>query len=169
MLSHSRHTSDTAVIAMSRQAALLVTYLKTYLNDLERWLREWRMAINVKKSSTMLFAKAGRRIAKLPTLRGANPTGRYCPLSRGDPWYTVHLVDSHWSGEKESGTETKNAGTFPKQEKRSLHQERCSAAQAARLSFLHYACPIWWPATRSHIRKLLVLQSRCLRIAASAP
>jgi len=64
MLSPSRHAGDTAVIAMSRQAALLVKYLETYLSDLELWLREWRVAINVKKSSPMLFAKAGKRIAK---------------------------------------------------------------------------------------------------------
>jgi hypothetical protein len=31
---------DTAVIATSRQPALIVKYLKTHLNDLERWLRE---------------------------------------------------------------------------------------------------------------------------------
>jgi hypothetical protein len=69
MLSPFHHAGDTAVIAMSRQAALLAKYLETYLNGLERWLREWRIAVNVKKSSAMLFAKAGRRIAK-PRLFG---------------------------------------------------------------------------------------------------
>jgi hypothetical protein len=58
-----RHAyADTAVIATSRQSALLVIYLETYLSDLELWLSEWRVAINVSKSSAMLFAKTGRRI-----------------------------------------------------------------------------------------------------------
>ena len=92
--------------------------------------------------------------------------GQYRTLSRGDPWYTVHLVDSRRSGEKKSGAET---GTSPKQEKRSLHPEWCSATQAACPSYDDYACPIWRPAARPHIRKMLVLQSRCLRIATSAP
>jgi len=55
------YEDDTAVIAMSRQPALLVRYLEIYLCDLERWLREWRLAIIVSKSSALLFIKAGKR------------------------------------------------------------------------------------------------------------
>jgi len=54
------YADDTAIIATSRQPALLVKYLESYRSDLERWLSEWRIAINVSKSSAMLFA--GRRI-----------------------------------------------------------------------------------------------------------
>ena len=53
---------DTAVLATSRQPSLLIKYLETYLSDLERWLREWRITISVSRSSVMLFAEAGRRI-----------------------------------------------------------------------------------------------------------
>jgi hypothetical protein len=41
------YADDTAIIATSRKSALLIRYLETYLSDLERWLREWRIAINV--------------------------------------------------------------------------------------------------------------------------
>jgi len=34
---------------------------------------------------------------------------------------------------------------------------------------MDYARPVWRSAARSHIKKLLVLQSKCLRIATSAP
>jgi len=34
---------------------------------------------------------------------------------------------------------------------------------------MDYACPFWRSAARSHIKKLQVLQSKCLRIATSAP
>jgi hypothetical protein len=33
---------------------------------------------------------------------------------------------------------------------------------------MDFACPIWRSAARSHIRKLLMLQSKCLRIATNA-
>jgi hypothetical protein len=59
------YADDTAIITTSRQPALLVKYLETYLNDLERWLSEWRIAINVSKSSAMLLAKTGRRIQNI--------------------------------------------------------------------------------------------------------
>jgi hypothetical protein len=41
------YADDSAIIAMSRKSELLIRYLETYLSDLERWLREWRIAINV--------------------------------------------------------------------------------------------------------------------------
>ena len=40
---------------------LLVSYLQTYLSHLELWLTEWRVAINVSKSSAIIFERAGRR------------------------------------------------------------------------------------------------------------
>jgi hypothetical protein len=57
------YTDDTAIIATSRQPALFVSYLETYLSDIERWLGEWRIAC-VSKSTVMLFAKTRRRISK---------------------------------------------------------------------------------------------------------
>ena len=47
--------ASSAVIATSRRPAL-----ESYLANLERWLREWRFAINVSKSTAMLFTR--RRI-----------------------------------------------------------------------------------------------------------
>ena len=43
------------------QATLLVIYLESQLNDFQRWLSEWRLAINVSKSTAIIFARARRR------------------------------------------------------------------------------------------------------------
>ena len=50
-----QYADDTALVATSRQLALLVKYLETHLADLEIWLRDWRIAINVGKSAAVLF------------------------------------------------------------------------------------------------------------------
>ena len=55
------YADDTAIIAMSHKPTLPVSYLGSYLNDLQRWLSEWRIAINVSKSTALIFAHAGRR------------------------------------------------------------------------------------------------------------
>ena len=34
---------------------------------------------------------------------------------------------------------------------------------------MNYACPAWRYAARSHVRRLQVLQSKCLRLATGAP
>jgi hypothetical protein len=55
------YADDTAVIATFHKPTLLVSYLESYLNNLQRWLSERRIAINVSKSSAIIFARAGRR------------------------------------------------------------------------------------------------------------
>ena len=54
------YADDTAIIATSRKPTLLVSYLESYL-DIQRWLSEWRIVINVSKSTVIIFARAGRR------------------------------------------------------------------------------------------------------------
>ena len=39
------YADDTAIIATSRKPTLLVSYLESYLNDLQWWLSGWRIAI----------------------------------------------------------------------------------------------------------------------------
>jgi hypothetical protein len=46
------YAEDRAIIATSRRPTLLVSYLESYLNDLQRWLSDWRIAI-VSKSTTI--------------------------------------------------------------------------------------------------------------------
>jgi len=53
----------------------------------------------------------------------------------------------------------------PKQEKWSLHQEWSSAVQAAHPSYDGLLAPCLEAAVHCHIRKLQVLQSKCLCIA----
>jgi hypothetical protein len=60
----SWHADDTALVATSRSPSLLVGYLEPYLGRLERWLQDWRIAINVSKSTAVLSVKAARRIQK---------------------------------------------------------------------------------------------------------
>jgi hypothetical protein len=58
------YAGDTAIIAASRKPKLLVSYLQAYRNDLHWWLTEWRIAINVSKSTAIIFARAGRRFIR---------------------------------------------------------------------------------------------------------
>jgi retron-type reverse transcriptase len=55
------YANDTAITTTSRKPTLLVSYMESYLNDLQRWLSEWRIAINASKSTAIIFARAGRR------------------------------------------------------------------------------------------------------------
>jgi hypothetical protein len=89
MSSPSRHVElalyadDTAITATSRKPTLLFGYLESYLNDLQRWLSEWRIAINVSKRTACRTALHPIPISN--TLRGTNPVGRHHSLFGGNP------------------------------------------------------------------------------------
>ena len=55
------YAEGTAIITTSRKPRLLVSYLESYLNDLQRWLSEWILAINVSKCTAIIFALPGWR------------------------------------------------------------------------------------------------------------
>ena len=55
------YANDKAVIATSRTPTLLVSYLESYINVLQRWLSEWIIVINIRQSIAIIFALAGRR------------------------------------------------------------------------------------------------------------
>jgi hypothetical protein len=108
------YADDTAIISTSRKPTLLVNYLESYLNDLQRWLNEWRITINVSKSTAIIFARAERHypIPTSNTFRGTNRMGRYNSLSGGDAIYTTHLVASHQSGQEEGCPKVGYARSF---------------------------------------------------------
>jgi hypothetical protein len=54
------YADETAIITTSRKPTLLVSYPESNLKDLQRWLSEWRIAVNVSKSSATIFARTKR-------------------------------------------------------------------------------------------------------------
>jgi hypothetical protein len=58
----AQYADDTALVATSRRTSIVLGYLEAYLGRLERWLRDWRTAINVSKSTAVFFGKTARRI-----------------------------------------------------------------------------------------------------------
>jgi hypothetical protein len=58
------YSDDMAIIATSRKPTLLISYLDSYLSDLQRWLSEWKIAINFLKSTVIIFTRAGHRFTQ---------------------------------------------------------------------------------------------------------
>jgi hypothetical protein len=54
------YADNTAIIATSRKLTLLVSFLKSYLIDLQWWLSEWRITINISQSTVMIITWAVR-------------------------------------------------------------------------------------------------------------
>jgi hypothetical protein len=166
------YADDTAIIATSRKSALLIRYLETYLSDLERWLREWRIAINISKSNAMLFAKVAWRVPRpRPVEFLGQPiewvvTARYLGVTLDSrlTWRS-HIVQVKKKASqrlgvlgcllnRRSGLSIRNGILLYKQLIRPM---------------MDYACPVWRCAARSYVEQLQALQSKLLRIATGAP
>jgi hypothetical protein len=153
------YADDTALIATSRKPTLLVSYLESYLYDLQRWLSEWRIAI-VSNSSVIIFTRATRKFIK-PT-----PVTLF-----GEPivWVdTTHYLgvtlDKRltWSPPfNEVGRRTAQRMSLldPVLNRRSKLSIRNGVLLYKQLirSLMDYACPVWRSAARTHVRRFQVL------------
>jgi hypothetical protein len=58
-----------ALVATSRSPSLLVGYPEASLSGLKRWLRDFRIAVNVSKILAVLLVEAARCIQKSRTVQ----------------------------------------------------------------------------------------------------
>ena len=154
------YTDDTAIIAMSRKPMLLVSYLESYLNDLQRWLSESRIAINVSKSTAIIFARAGRRFIQPQPVSLFGEPIQWVDKTR----YLGVTLDTqlNWSPHIEQ-VRKKTAQRMdmlgPLLNRKSDLSVRNGVLLYKQLirPMMDYACPAWRSAARTHVRRLQVL------------
>jgi len=151
---------------------LLVSYLQSYLSHLERWLTEWRIAINVSKSSAIIFARAGRHFIQPRSVTFFGEPINWVDTVR----YLGVTLDKRltWSPhiQQVSRRTAQRMGLLgPLLNRRSDLSIRNGVLlykQPIR-PLMDYACTAWRSAARTHVRRLQVLQSKCLRLDTGAP
>ena len=163
------YADDTAIISTSCKPTLLVSYLESYLNDLRRWLSEWRMTIKICRSTTRNRAcRTTLHAAQTSnTIRGTNPVDRQNSLSGVYPSHMTHLVDSRLSVQEEGCLWVWWVPSWIRRHL-SVRNGVLLYKQLIR-SMMDYACPAWRSASRTHVRRLQVLKSKCLHLATFAP
>jgi hypothetical protein len=79
------YADDTIIIATSRKRTLLVSNLESQLNEIQRRLSEYIIAISLSKSTAIIYAGAGRRITepRPVTLLGEQSNGSTQRVKRG--------------------------------------------------------------------------------------
>jgi hypothetical protein len=166
------YANDMAIIASSRKSTLLVSYLDAYLKELQRWLTEWGIAINVSKTTAIIFARAGRRFiqTRAVTLFGE-------PIEMDDTTrYLVVNLDTRltWSPHIDqvgNGAAQRLGMLGPVLKRKSDLSVRNGVLLYKQLirPMMDYACPTCISAARCNVRKMQVLQTKCLRLATGAP
>jgi hypothetical protein len=162
------YADNTAVMATFRKPELLVSYLESYLSDLERWLKEWRIAIKVSKSIAMLFTR--RRIQKPRPVQHFGEPILWVDAAR----YLGVILDTRltWSSHIDQVRKkaAQRMGVLgPPLYRRSGLSIRIGVCKDLLRPIMDYGCPVWRSAARSHVRKQQAIQSKCLRSATGAP
>ena len=161
------YADDTAIIATSRKPTLLVSYMESYLNDLQRWLSEWGIAINVSESTAIIFGCAGRRfIRPWPVTLFGEPI-KWVDTTR----YLEVTLDTRLTWSPHINQVRKTAAQRMGMLGRLLNGKSDLSVRNAVLVHKHlirpimdYAFPAWRPPARIHVQRLQVLKYRCLRL-----
>jgi hypothetical protein len=95
--------------------------------------------------------------------------GRHNSLTGGDPRYTTHLVASHRSGQKETAQRIAMLGPLLNRKTDLSIRNGVPVYKQLFRPIMDYACHAWRSAARTHVRRLQVLQSKCLRLVTGVP
>ena len=104
------YAGNAVIITTSSKPTLLVSYLESLLNDLQQWLSEWRIAINILKITALIFARAGRCFIQP---RQITLFGEPNQLVDTALYLRAHLVASHRPSQEEDCSKDGYAGSPP--------------------------------------------------------
>jgi hypothetical protein len=167
----AHYADDTAIIATSRKPTLLFSYLESYLNRLQRWLSKWGIA-NVSKSTAIIFARAERRfIQPRPVTLFGEPIQWVDTTRYPGAILDTRLTRSPYIDQVRKRTAQRKCmlGTLLNRKSDFSIRKGFLLYKQLILLMMDYACPAWRSATCTHVRRLQVLQSKCLCLATSAP
>jgi len=144
----------------------------TTSSDLQRWLSELKIAINISKSSAMIFASAGRRFIQP---RPITLFGEPIQWVETTPflWVTLdkRLIWSPHIVQVRKKTAQMMGLLGPHLNRKSDLSVRNGVLLYMQLfrPMMDNECPARRSAARTHVRRLQILQSKCLRVATDAP
>ena len=132
----------------------------------------WRIAIKVSKSTAITFAPAGRHFIQSRPVTVFGEPFQWFDTTR----YLGVTLDKHltWSPHIDQirNRTTQMKGTLcPLLKRKGVLSVRNGVLLYKLLisPMMYYACPAWRTAARTHVRRLQVLHSKCLRLATGVP
>jgi len=126
---------------------------------------------NVSKSTTIIFARAGRRfIQPLPVTLVGEPIQLVDTSHLGVTLDTRLTWSPHIDQVKKRAPQRMSMLSLLLNRKSNLSvRNRVLLYKQFIRPMMDYACPAWRSAARTHVQRLEVLQSKCLRLATGAP
>lgn len=162
------YADDTALISSSKLTKALLTKMEKGFTACNKYFRKWKIKINANKTQAIIFPfnKSPKRIPNRQLCLGNQRIE-----IQSDIKYLGVVLDKKLNFGRHIDETCKKGlriikALWPIIGKRStlnLANKNLIYKNVVRPS-LTYACPIWFKAAKSHIKKLQILQNKCLKI-----
>ncbi|GFS48831.1 RNA-directed DNA polymerase from mobile element jockey [Trichonephila clavipes] len=162
---------DSAALTQSVNLKYTIKTMQQFLVKLEKWLTDWRIAINVEKTQTIVFRKWGvidpqteltlfdDNILWVPVVRYL---GLYLDSRLTFKNHIDYLSDKFW------GRIALAISLIGRSSPLSLENKVILYKQILRPT-ITYGSPIWGAAAPTHTKRIQIIQNKILRIIANAP
>ncbi|GFX47475.1 RNA-directed DNA polymerase from mobile element jockey [Trichonephila clavipes] len=162
---------DSAELTQGVNLKYTIKTMQHFLVKLEKWLTDWRIAINVEKTQAIVFRKWGvidpqteltlfdDNIQWVPVIRYL---GLYIDSRLTYKNHIGYLSDKFW------GRIALAISLIGRSSPLSLENKVILYKQILRPT-ITYGSPIWGAATPTHTKRIQIIQNKILRIIANAP
>lgn len=162
------YADDTALITSSKLTKSLIKKMENSLAVCNRYFNKWKIKINPTKTQAIIFPynNSPKRIPHRQINFGSNSI----PILDCVNYLGVTLDKKLTFGKHIEATRAKCLKTlralWPLLNKRSLLNPKNKGLiyKVIIRPSLCYACPVWYKAANSHIKKLQIIQNKCLKI-----
>lgn len=164
---------DTAVITQNEKLETAVNSLQNALNTICVWFDNWKVKINATKSQVKVFTL--KQIKNLPSVRINQNIIEWNARDTAVKYLGVYLdTRLGWgihTNKKLSECYSRLSLLYPLINRKSHLSIECTMLiyKSILRPIITYACPVWSNTSKTHLKKLQVLQNKISRIAVNAP
>lgn len=167
-VSTAYYADDTALITSSKLTSALLKKMENGLASCNKYLRKWKIKINPAKTQAIIFPfnKSPKRIPN----RNLKFGDEEIPILN-DVKYLGVVLDKKLNFSKHIDETSKKCSKVLKALWPLISYRSSLNAKNKNLIFkavirpsLTFACPLWYKAAKTHIKKLQIIQNKCLKI-----
>lgn len=162
------YADDTALISSSKLTKALMKKMENSLVACNKYFRKWKIKINQEKTQTIIFPwnKSPKRIQSRPLSFSGSPL-----QVQNEVKYLGVILDKKLTFREHISLSCEKAlksirALWSLLNKRSklTHRNKDLLYKCVIRPILTYASPIWYKAAKTHLRRLQVIQNKCLKI-----
>lgn len=169
----SLYADDTALTAVAKSTNAIINKLQSGLKSCDKYFRKWKIQINTAKTQAILFPF--NKSIKRKSSRTIKFNGTEVNFSKTATYLGMDLDEklTYKTQTEKAANKTTKAfkSLYPLLAKKSKlsHRNKNILFKSMIRPIMMYGCPVWHTAAATHIKKLQVVQNKCLKLINKLP